>query len=79
MQIQLPETMLKPLRDRAYQQRISVSGIIRELLTREFFRPKARKYRLADFSFVGASRSRGKGAGKISARHDEALAENFAL
>lgn len=75
-QVQLEERVWQKLRGRAFAERRSIADLMREAIRKDLglAKPK-RKWRLEDFTFVGAGRSRGPGAGTIAERHDEELAK----
>ena len=75
-QVLLDEKTYEALRRQAFQQRCSLSSLIRRLVARSLnaaTAPRAKTIR--DFRFVGAGRSRQARLAPVSERHDEALAE----
>ena len=71
------ETYLK-LRQKAFEEKRSISAVVREMVDKGFAKGKIKKYRLAqDFSFVGAGSSKQEKFAPVSERHDEALAEIY--
>ncbi len=73
IQIQIDEGTYEALRRRAFLERRSLAGLIRELIRRELH-PKARKrLRMEDFSFIGAGAS-GE-PNRVSEEHDRVLGE----
>jgi hypothetical protein len=77
-QIQFDEQDYEVLRRKAFVERKSISGLIREIVKKEI--SDARQRRLSsikDFSFIGAGKSRQGNLGPVSVRHDEALEEAF--
>jgi hypothetical protein len=77
-QIQLEEHIYDSLRRRAFQEKKSIAGVIREIITKEIAPPgHLRPSSIQDFAFIAADRS-GQGALKpVSERHDEALEGAF--
>lgn len=74
-QLQLDDDTYEALRQRAYQERKSLSAVARELLREGLgFSGGTREQSRGVFTFVGSGAS---GRGDISVRHDEALAEDF--
>lgn len=75
-QIQLDEVTYEKLRERAFRESSSISGIIRRVLRSEsdiIPTPKPKH----SFSFIAKGRSRGKGSGRIAERHDAELSTIF--
>lgn len=74
-QLQLDDDTYTALRLRAFQERKSMSALVRDML-REGLGLAQRQDSLAtvDFDFIGSGAS---GRGDISVRHDEALDEDF--
>lgn len=79
-QIQLDKETLEKLRYQAFSEKRSLASVIRSIL-RAYATPRLqkRKPNLAEFSFVGSGRSRGKGAGNVSEHHDRQLTDAFSL
>ena len=75
-QIQLDEPTYEALRRRAFEEKRSLSAIIRKLLAAamEGERPRRRRS-LKEFASVGAGHSRQGRLSPVSERHDEALAD----
>ena len=74
-QVQLDEETYGRLRREAFDQGISMSALIRQVLQEHLgTRPPAPKS-LADFKFIASGRSSGSDFEPMSERHDEALAE----
>jgi len=74
VQIQLDESTYEALRRRAFAQRQSLAGTVRELLRQSLGNRGARRgARLQSFSFIGAASVRD--AYPVSEEHDRALAE----
>jgi hypothetical protein len=75
--IQLDESLYEQLKELAHARRISLAGVIRELLAKALGHgaPKKRKKLLiSQFKFIGSGRSKEH---DISERHDEYLAEDI--
>lgn len=76
--IQLEEDMYNELRRRAFQEKKSISGLIRGMIKKQIELPKrSRHLSIKDFKFVAAGRSRQGALKPVSERHDEALEEAF--
>ncbi|MFH0788420.1 MAG: hypothetical protein V2B13_12505 [Pseudomonadota bacterium] len=77
-QIQLEEETFEVLRQRAFQEKKSIAGVIRELIHREITLPAQQKpLSIKDFRFIGAGKSRQGSLEPVSERHDQALVEAF--
>jgi len=77
-QIQLDTETLERLRYKAFSEKRSLASVIRRILREHTFpRVTEKRKKLADFSFVGSGRSRGKGTGRISENHDQELTDAF--
>ncbi|MBI5603938.1 MAG: hypothetical protein HY879_11340 [Deltaproteobacteria bacterium] len=77
-QIQLEEETFEVLRQRAFQEKKSIAGIIRELIHKEITLSAPQKKRsIKDFGFVGAGKSHQGSLKPVSERHDQALEEAF--
>ena len=76
-QIQLDDETYEALRQRAHEERRSISALIREALTKSPAPGRRRLMRLQDFRFVGSGRSRRVPWRPVSEQHDAALAEAF--
>ena len=76
-QIQLEDSMWERLRQIAFQRKSSVAAVIREMIRTQVSPKRKTKLRMEDFTFIGSGRSRGKGAGTISERHDEEFADGI--
>ena len=71
--------MWEKLRERAFMEKRSVAALVRDAVGKELgLKAPKRKYRLTDFSFVGAGSSKGPGSGRLSIDHDKYLADAFA-
>jgi len=77
-QIQLDEETYRSARRVAFERHVSLSAVVREALAAAL-QGGSRPSRRADFSFVGAGRSRQGDLAPVSERHDEALAALAAL
>ena len=78
-QIQVEEDVYELLRHRAFKEKKSIAGVIREIVKRDIFQSDDR-YRpssVKDFTFIGKGRSKQGALKPISERHDEALEEAF--
>ncbi len=74
--IQFDEETYQKVKERAFDQRRSMSSVVRELVAKGLEgRKKRRPGRADEFSFVGVGRSRQGRLAPVSERHDEALAE----
>jgi len=77
-QIQLEEDMYNQLRRRAFQEKKSISALIREIVGKGITPPHgSRHLSIKDFKFVAVGRSRQGPLKPVSERHDEALGEAF--
>lgn len=76
--IQLEEDMYDELRRRAFQEKKSISGLIRVMIKKQIELPnRSRRLSIKDFKFVAVGRSRQGALKPVSERHDEALGEAF--
>jgi siderophore synthetase component len=75
-QVQLDESAYRSLKRRAFERGVSMSAILRELL-REEFAPAPSRRSVESFQFIGSGQSDHGHLVPISARHDEALEEDF--
>ncbi|OGP71124.1 MAG: hypothetical protein A2W09_01030 [Deltaproteobacteria bacterium RBG_16_50_11] len=77
-QIQLEEELFDLLRRRAFQEKRSIAGVIREIIRKEITPSnRSRSSSMKDFKFIAAGRSRQDPLKPVSERHDEALVEAF--
>jgi plasmid stability protein len=77
-QIQLEEEVYELLRNRAFKEKRSIAGVIREILKKDISQPDRRPYSsVKDFRFIGIGRSKQGPLKPVSERHDEALEEVF--
>jgi len=75
-QVQLEEEISDCLRRRAFQEKKSVAGVIREIVKKEIATPgQARPSLIQDFAFIAVARSRQGKLKPVSEHHDEALEE----
>ena len=76
--IQLDEDTYNKLRHRAFEQKRSISSVVRELIATGLQPAKPRKHiRIKQFSSLGAGKSKQARLAPVSERHDEALAEIY--
>jgi hypothetical protein len=76
--IQFDEETYNTLRQRAFDQRRSISSVARELIAKGLRSSKRKRItRVKHFSFVGAGSSKQGRLAPVSVRHDEALAETY--
>jgi hypothetical protein len=74
IQIQLDEEVYNLLRRRAFQERRSIAGVIREIIKKEITpSDRSRSLSIKDFRFVAAGQSKHGTLKPVSERHDEAL------
>jgi plasmid stability protein len=77
-QIQLDEEVYDLLRRRAFQERRSVAGVIREIIRKGIIpSDRSRSSSIKDFRFIAAARSKQGTLKPVSERHDEVLKEVF--
>ncbi|MBI5585820.1 MAG: hypothetical protein HY892_18570 [Deltaproteobacteria bacterium] len=77
-QIQLEEETFEALRQRAFQEKKSIAGLIRELIDKEMSREiQPKSLSLKDFRFIGAGKSLQGHLEPVSEKHDQALEEAF--
>ena len=77
-QLQLDDVMYQKLRGKAFHEGVSMAQVIREALA-EYLTEEPRQHApMERYSFVASGRSTGPSSQRISERHDEALAEDFA-
>jgi len=77
-QIQLDEEIYELLRHRAFEEKKSISGVIREIVKKGISQPgRSRSLSTKDFAFIAAARSKQGSLKPVSERHDEALEEAF--
>ncbi|HEY4509591.1 MAG TPA: CopG family transcriptional regulator [Candidatus Paceibacterota bacterium] len=76
-QIQLDESTWERLRQIAFQGKSSIAAVIREMINTQVSPKKKAMSRTEDFTFIASGRSRGKGSGTISERHDEEFSDGI--
>jgi len=77
-QIQLKEKTFEVLRQRAFQEKKSIAGVIRELIDKEMtLQAQPKSLSIKDFRFIGAGKSLQRSLKPVSERHDQALEEVF--
>lgn len=77
-QIQVEEEVYELLRHRAYKEKKSIAGVIREIVKRDISKTSSHHpTSVKDFTFIGRGRSRQGSLKPVSERHDEALEEAF--
>ena len=77
-QIQLDEEVYELLRHRAFKEKKSIAGVIREIVKEDISQPdRHRSFSVNDFAFIDAGRSKQGRLKPVSERHDEALEEVF--
>lgn len=75
-QIQFDEQDYEVLRRKAFIEKKSIAGLIREIVKKEITDAGQRRpSSIKDFSFIGAGKSRQGRLRPVSVRHDEALEE----
>ena len=77
-QIQIDEELYELLRHRAFREKKSIAGIIREIITRDISQKDALPSpSIEGFTFIGQGRSKQDPLKPVSEQHDEALREVF--
>ena len=77
-QVQIQEKMYDLLRRKAFKEKKSIAGVIREIIERDITPSKrVGPSTIKDFTFIGVGRSRQGLLKPVSERHDEALEEAF--
>lgn len=77
-QIQLEEEVYDLLRHRAFREKKSIAGVIREIVKKDISQPDRHEpSSVKNFRFIGAGRSKQGPLKPVSERHDEALEEAF--
>ncbi len=75
-QIQIDEEVYELLRNRAFKEKKSIAGVIREIVKKEISQSdRDRPSSIEHFAFIGVSRSKQGPLKPVSERHDEALEE----
>jgi hypothetical protein len=76
--IGLDNDLYEILRDRAFREKKSIVGVIREIIGKDISQSdRHRSSRIKDFTFIGIGRSKQGSLKPVSERHDEALEEAF--
>jgi len=77
-QIQLDEEVYELLRNRAFKEKKSIAGVIREIVRKDISQSdRHRSSSTKSFKFIAAGRSKQGSLKPVSERHDEALEEVF--
>jgi len=77
-QIQIEEEVYELLRHRAFREKKSVAGVIREIVKKDVSKSDPQQTSsVKDFTFIGSGHSKQGRLKPISERHDEALEEAF--
>jgi hypothetical protein len=77
-QIQIDEEVYELLRNRAFKEKKSIAGVIREIVKKDISQSdRHQSSSIKDFTFIGAGRSKQGPLKPVSERHDEALEEVF--
>lgn len=75
-QIQFDEETYAAVRKRAYEEKRSISSVVRDVVAETLgVKRSTKRPGLEQFAFVGAGRSRQGKLSPVSERHDEALAD----
>ena len=75
-QIQLEEETFEILRQRAFQEKKSIAGVIRELIHKEIILPAQQKpLSIKEFRFIGAGKSVQGSLKPVSEQHDQATVD----
>lgn len=73
-QIQLDEEVYELLRHRAFREKKSIAGVIREMIKKDVSHSnRHRSSSIKDFMFIGVGRSKQGALKPVSERHDQAL------
>ena len=76
-QLQLDDDIYQILRTQAYEEGVSIAGLVRKILRQHLSQAPEKSRNLQDFSFIASGRSEMTDIDPISERHDEALAQDF--
>jgi predicted CopG family antitoxin len=77
-QVQIDEEVYELLRHRAFKEKKSIAGIIREIVKKDISQSdRRRSSSVKNFKFIGVGRSKQGSLKPVSERHDEALEEAF--
>ena len=74
-QIQLDEATYELLRQRAYEQRVSMARVVREAVAQYLAGGPKPRLKLSDFKFIGIASSEPDSDVRVSERHDEVLGD----
>jgi hypothetical protein len=75
-QIQLEQNVYELLHRRAFQEKRSIAGVIREIIRKEIISSgRSRFSSIKDFKFIASGKSRQGTLKPVSERHDKALKE----
>jgi hypothetical protein len=75
-QIQIDEEEYELLRNRAFKEKKSIAGVIREILKKDISQSDRHgSSSIKGFAFIGTGRSKQGSLKPVSERHDEALGE----
>ena len=75
-QVQIDEEVYELLRHRAFKEKKSIAGIIREIVKKDISQSdRRRSSSVKNFKFIGVGRSKQGSLKPVSERHDEALEE----
>ena len=73
-QIQIDEEVYELLRNRAFKEKKSIAGVIREIVKKDISQSdRHRSSSIKNFTFIGVGRSKQGPLKPVSERHDEAL------
>ena len=78
-QIQLDETTYELAKQRAYAENKSLAAVVRDALDQYLMPSAMQPTGIEAFTFIGSGQSESGTPHPLSERHDEALAEDFAL
>ena len=73
-QVQLDETIYRIARQKAHEDGVSLSAVVREALAQYVVGGQRKPLTLEDLGFVGIGRSKDDDLSPVSENHDEALA-----
>jgi predicted CopG family antitoxin len=77
-QIQIDEEVYELLRHRAFKEKRSIAGVIREIVKKDISQSmRHRSSSIKDYTFIGSGHSKQASLKPVSERHDEALHEAF--
>lgn len=75
-QLQMDDDIYQILRTQAYEEGVSIAGLVRKILRQHLIYAPDRSRNLQYFSFIASGRSEITVFDPISERHDEALAQD---